>query len=294
MSTRPAGRLRRAWEKNAPPLLALLTGRLPRFVTAPDAAAAPPPTPPVFCYHHVDAQSFEHDLQFLADNGYRTLTADELCDRLEAATAAPAGARAVALTFDDGSATLYHAATPLLARFGMTGVAFVAPRFHVDVVPADLPGPIPCTRPQLLEMHASGVWDIQGHTLSHRFLPRYPEPMPLIDSSPQWCDRFRGDAPGISAELAESKALLEEWLDKPIRHLAFPSYQGTSHALEVGRKLGYRGFYWGVRPPRSAHPTTHIQRLDARLLRRLPGRGRLPLRRILTTGAPHRRRGRAG
>ena len=279
--------LRISWEKNWPEAHALLTGSLPQFILA----RRPRPlglSVPVFCYHTVDAERFEGDLDFLSSNGYVTIDADALLDHFEERPRAPE--RAVVLTIDDGARNLYEVVYPLLKRHSMKAVAFVAPRFHEDE-PAgsscqpkdDLARPLNWA--QIREMHESGVIDFQSHGYEHRFVPRWPETAPLVGSDDELVEGLRGAVLTIEDDFRLAKETLETKLDKTIRHLAFTRYIGTREALSIGSELGYKGFWWGALPNqpgnRPGQSPLYVVRLDRLFLRRLPGRGREPLRRIL-------------
>ena len=143
----------------------LLLRRYPPFVTG---GPLPRGHVPVFVFHGLEPDSFGRKLQYLADNGYRTLTAQEYMDVLAGSTAAPE--RAVVLTFDDGRASLATVGAPLLERHGMTGVVFL--------VPGRTPARAPSTGAQASDtallsweqiesLAASGTFDFQSHTLHH-------------------------------------------------------------------------------------------------------------------------------
>ena len=116
----------RLWEdfarKNFPEIQGLLLRRYPGFVWGNDRPLANPQAP-VFAFHRVDPDVFERQLQFLAENGYRSLDADTFLACLEGRLPWPE--RAVLLTFDDGRASLWTVAYPLLKRYGFVGVAFL-------------------------------------------------------------------------------------------------------------------------------------------------------------------------
>jgi hypothetical protein len=126
---------RNIWQKNWPEVHAAVTGGLPQFVfqSHPQPLGS---SVPVFCYHVVSLKRFQADLDFLAQNGYVTIDADTLLDHLTGRQQAPEGA--VVLTFDDGPRNHYEVVLPLLKRYGMKGVAFIAPRFHEETS-QDLP-----------------------------------------------------------------------------------------------------------------------------------------------------------
>jgi len=276
--------LRRRWEKNWPEARAALGGGMPAFV----ASRVPPPLStavPAFVYHVVTAPSLTADLNFLRQNGYTTLGADALLAYLGGEASAPQ--RSVVLTFDDGARNLYDTVFPLLERFGARGVAFVAPRFHgsqaLALGPASHPRR-PCTFDELREMDASGFVDVQSHSYEHRFLPRWPEPIGLAGIDDAYLD-VRGEALPVGEDFRIAREVLEHELGKPIRHLAYPRFQGTASSLSAAREAGYRAVWGGPVAGRPLnhpdHDTSMVVRLSGEFLRRLPGTGRVPLATVL-------------
>lgn len=272
--------LRTRWEKNWPEIHAALRGGFPKFVF--QKKAEEPREVPVFWYHSVRESELRADLEFLDRNGYRTAAADEVIDP-------PGGGRqllprTVVLSFDDGARNLYTVTYPLLREFGATAVAFIAPAFHSveDELPAEVRRP--CSWRELGEMHASGVIDIQSHTLEHRYVPRWPEVLELSDVAARFQGRRREALP-LEEDFRAARDLIRERLGKEVRHLAFPRFDGTAEAVAAGLRAGYRAFWWG------AHPTPpsrvaggvgqHMTRISGEFLQRLPGEGRAPLARIL-------------
>jgi peptidoglycan/xylan/chitin deacetylase (PgdA/CDA1 family) len=152
-------------------LLDAACGRVPRFVFGGHVADA---VLPVFHFHDVTAADLEPKLQFLADNGYRTTTADEIAAYVRREIRL-GGAR-VALCFDDAWASLWTIAAPLLKRHGLTAITYAIPA-RIAEAPACRPtideaGALPdgspfVTWPELRALHASGIIDVQCHTESH-------------------------------------------------------------------------------------------------------------------------------
>lgn len=271
------------WQKNWPELRAALTGGMPDFVwhALPDAQLR---GIPVFCFHQVHPTTFQRDLQFLQRNGYHTLRADQLLDHLNAQHTNKR--RAVVLTFDDGAANLYRVVYPLLRKYRMNAVAFIAPRFHDETTALATKKYRTVTWDQLREMDASGIIDCQSHTHCHRYVPRWPQPAPLEGVDPVYVKTCQqGTCLQLREDLLLAKNTLESKLDKSVCHLAFPQFDGNDRAILTGLDLGYRGFWWGALPRRPLNnvgsPATRIVRLKGDLLRRLPGRDRLTLHAIL-------------
>lgn len=269
--------LRLSWRKNRPDMEALLRRGFPSFVLQRNPAGLPDGVP-VFCYHAANPAVVEADFTFLKENGYQTITADEV--------GASASDRAVALSVDDGAHDLYATLYPALKKYGFHATAFVATAFHRDTY--DLPDPVrPCTWSELREMDQSGHVNVQAHTHSHRYLPNWPEPLDLVGIDPAYSRGVQKEPFGsVKEDLARAKAELESRLDKRVTHLAFPMYTGTDAAIRDGKTIGYDTFWWGTLPGRRANrpsdPKTHRVRLSAEFIRRLPGEGRVSLANILS------------
>ena len=168
-------------------------GRYPRFVYGLPCSAE---SIPLFTFHKVEPWRFESQLAFLRDNGYKTLTCDDLLKVVKGKR--PHAAREVMLTFDDGWASLWTVAYPLLKRYGLQATAFVVPGLIPDVAGlspnledvwggthslGDLAGLDDdshdlATWPEIVRMHESGVIDVQSHALSHSLMFVSPQ---LVD-----------------------------------------------------------------------------------------------------------------
>jgi hypothetical protein len=136
---------------------------------------------PVFHFHDVTRADLEAKLSFLADNGYRTVTAAEIAAYVRRETLLKG--RFVGLCFDDAWASLWTMAAPLLKQHGMTAIAYAIPARIVDAagcratlddrpaadadVPHEPEGSPFVTWPELRRLSASGVIDVQCHTDSH-------------------------------------------------------------------------------------------------------------------------------
>jgi len=138
----------------------LATGCYPSFLFGGSLDGALP----VFHFHDVTRQWLEPRLQYLVENGYRTVTCDEIARFVIDGTSP--GSRAVALTFDDAWASAWTVATPLLKQYDVKAILFAIPG-RVRENSSDDPF---VTWSQLRHMHASGLWDVQSHTLSHAMI----------------------------------------------------------------------------------------------------------------------------
>lgn len=176
-------RLRRALTKNSAELRAFATGKMPSFVVR-NSPSRRLRGIPVFTFHDVDPDAFEKQACFLAENGYETLTSDELASRVERHEAS---GKEIALTFDDGTWTFWTYVYPILRKYSLKATLFVIPAVVPDdsrTYPtiADLwqlrcgrddlarraeTQPL-CTWLELKTMHESGIVDIQSHSLTHQ------------------------------------------------------------------------------------------------------------------------------
>jgi len=182
--------LRSSLSKNAPEIQALVTGNMPSFVIHARRRLA---GLPVFFFHDVEPGRFEAQLRYLGTNGYRTLDADQLEARLrrpQGTLADPDDGRDVALTFDDATWTFWAYAFPLLRRHEARAILFAIPGIvpddptsylnledlwagrcsAADIAARGKVQPL-CTWRELQALHASGVVDIQSHSLTHALVP---------------------------------------------------------------------------------------------------------------------------
>jgi peptidoglycan/xylan/chitin deacetylase (PgdA/CDA1 family) len=136
----------------------LISGRFPAFVFGGAVGALLP----VFHFHEVTRADLEPKLGHLADNGYRSVNADEVA--AYARGELRLRGRTVALCFDDAWKSLWTVAGPLLKQFGLSAITYVIPARMTDDDASDSPL---VTWSQLEALHASGVVDVQSHTESH-------------------------------------------------------------------------------------------------------------------------------
>jgi len=160
-------------------LIDLAAGRYPSFLFGAQVGALLP----VFHFHDVTRADLESKLAYLAENGYRTVSADEVA--AYARGASKLDGRSVALCFDDAWASLWSVAAPLLKRFGFTAITYaipdrigeaatVRPTLEADGS-AGAGGPPFVTWPELRALNASGIVDVQCHTETHSMVFCSPE-----------------------------------------------------------------------------------------------------------------------
>ncbi len=176
-------RIKSSVRKNKSEIRALVTGRMPSFVYGVKSFK----DIPVFCFHSAKYPDFERQLVFLKRNGYLTLTADELYARLSDKNYRNTG-KEIVLTFDDGMASVWSVAYPLLEKFEFKLVSFILPGLieestevgptifddsepeRPEVADRDYSDKPLCNWQEVRTMHASGLVDFQSHGLYHSLI----------------------------------------------------------------------------------------------------------------------------
>jgi hypothetical protein len=187
-------------------VLDLATGTYPAFLFGGPVGRQLP----VFHIHEVTPATLAPLLLHVAENGYQTVTADEVSSFVR--TGRLPRERAIALTFDDARASIWTVAAPLLRRHGLRAITFAIPARVCDapsVRPtmddgAAEPGTeddseVPfATWPELRAVHASGVVDVQSHSLTHAAIFCSPEPVGFV--TPAYADEPRLNRPLLSTD----------------------------------------------------------------------------------------------
>jgi peptidoglycan/xylan/chitin deacetylase (PgdA/CDA1 family) len=101
---------------------------------------------------------FESHLKYMSENGYHSITLDDLYFALTQGRPLPD--KPVILTFDDGYEDAYTNAYPLLKKYHMTGTFFIITDFQDQARPGYM------TWPQVEEMAAGGE-RFGSHTRNH-------------------------------------------------------------------------------------------------------------------------------
>ena len=153
---------------------------------------------------HVDPTTFAAHLDCIAESRAAVLTVAELARCLRHGDTT---ALRVAITFDDGLASVARIAAPMLAERGLRATVFCVAG-HVGGA-SDWPSALPgsprlelAAAAELAGLAAEG-WEIGGHGMTH---------MPLRTEDPTVLDR----------ELTRSKAVLENIAGTPVRSFAYP------------------------------------------------------------------------
>jgi len=187
-------KIKKSVRKNKSEAIALVTGRMPKFVYGIKNFK----DIPVFCFHSAQYPLFENQLQFLNKNGYKTLTADELYERRIDKNYKNNG-KEVALTFDDGMASVWTTAYPLLQKYEQKIISFILPGLLVDgedigvtiddteneqekieLSKRDYTDNPLCNWQEIKKMHESGLVDFQSHGMHHALISISPKIVDFI------------------------------------------------------------------------------------------------------------------
>lgn len=177
---------------------------------------------PVLMYHSINyeknnilrvpKEKFAAQMKWLYENGYTTLSLDEVCDAVENKRGVPE--KSVVLTFDDGYKDNYENAFPVLKKYNFKATIFMITGKIGDSKNGYL------TAEQIREMDSRGI-RVESHTVSHSDLDAL-----------SYNEQYK--------ELSESKAALEKLLGRPVCFLAYPSGKYNADTVKAAKKAGYK------------------------------------------------------
>jgi peptidoglycan/xylan/chitin deacetylase (PgdA/CDA1 family) len=164
-------------------------------------------------------QGFSAQMQWLREHQFVILPLYEFVERINTGKSLPK--KGVTITFDDGLASVYDQAFPILKHFNISATVFVVTEFVAannawSDQPPDIPTLPTMTWEQIIEMENWGI-EIGSHSLSH----------PRLDQISQ--ERQR-------EEIFTSKIQLEEILGNPVLSFAYPYGRWNPSSLEWVRQ----------------------------------------------------------
>ena len=205
--------------------------------------------PPPLC---VPPALFDAHLERLEALGATLLTVAELAAALESDSVPQ---RAVALTFDDGLASVADTAAPLLRARGMRATVFCVAG-HIGgendwpTQPAGV-GRSPLAAEDDIARLAADGWEIGSHGFAHR---------PLDITPPE----------ALEEELVQARAVLERVAGHPVTSYAYPyGAPPSERAREVVGRTYRAACATGLRLARPGDDLLAIPRVDAHYLRRV-------------------------
>ena len=166
-------------------------------------------------------RELDERLDWLGAKGYESISMDDLLAARRGERSLPA--RPVAITFDDGGRDCIDHAVPALAKRNQTATFYIVAgvvggpmRWLRAEIGFELPA---ADWPALRAAEAAGM-HCEAHSVSH---PR------LAKVSADEC----------RDELTRGRAMLEEGLGHPVRHLAYPFGSHSAETIELAREAGY-------------------------------------------------------
>lgn len=182
-------------------------------------------------------ERFREQMRHLREAGYSPIPVSRLADWVSGGAALPDNA--VCVTFDDGPASLYENALPVLREFDIPATSFVIAEriggYNDWQVAEGCPRRRLLSRDEILELHRNQV-EVGSHSSSHCFLPA---------ASPEQ----------IRREVAGSKAQIEDLLGIEVCGFAYPFGGVTEAARDAVAEAGYR-FACSTEPGKN-RPTTN-------------------------------------
>ncbi|MBU3180176.1 polysaccharide deacetylase family protein [Clostridium psychrophilum] len=176
---------------------------------------------PVLMYHSIGTSKLNPyvvstarlnlDMKYLKDNGFTTLSTDELYDFM--VKNKPLPKKSVLITFDDCYEDNYTNAFPILKKYNFKATIFVITGF-LDKGKQFL------TSTQLKEMQKNGI-DIESHTNLHQKLGTYTYASQL-------------------KILKTSKEYLEKTLHKNVKYISYPHGSYNLDTLKAVNAAGYK------------------------------------------------------
>jgi len=203
---------------------------LPAFELASEPLPQPAPASrlPILEYHYstfrmadgvrMQTDWFENQLQWLDDNGYTTVTSQQLADFVQGKAELPQ--RSVALTFDVGASKFEdytNIVVPALRQHGFHGIFFILASRTLDSC-AD---PAIACWPMVKEWADEGIISVGSHTWTH---------LDYQTLTPQ----------EIYLDAGHSKALIEEKTGHAVLGLCYPFDSVNPAAYDLLKSLGYQ------------------------------------------------------
>lgn len=178
-------------------------------------------TAPILLYHHVDENGkksrysiepavFEQQMQWLYEHGYHTITITKLIDVVKNGGEVPE--RPFIITFDDGAASVYKNAFPIMQKYHFIGVFYL--------ITGSLGSSGSVDEPEVREMLEAG-WEIGSHSRTHANLTL--------------------NHALINSEMFGSRSDLEAIFNVPVNTFAYPYGRVDEVVINRAYKYGYMG-----------------------------------------------------
>lgn len=176
---------------------------------------------PILLYHHisdagrsryfVSVATFKAQMQYLADQGYQTISVSQVADVIRHGGSLPE--KPVVLTFDDGFEDVYDNALPILQVHHFTGVAYII----TGTIDSNLS--YGYMQADALKALVAAGWEIGSHSITH--------------------SDIQSSRLGMGTELQKSRQDLESLLGVTVRSFAYPYGSANPWVQEHVKDYGY-------------------------------------------------------
>lgn len=205
---------------------------------------------PVLTYHHFSTERtdnslivhpdlFEQQMKYLSEQGYTTLSDEELVQIYSGKMDIPK--KPILITLDDGYESNYNLAFPILKKYNMKATVFLIVRrifdVHREIVPYNY-----LDWNEIKEMSDSGLISFQSHTYNMHFmdainnLGAITHPMSLNGHTETKSDYDQR----VIQDLTLSKQIIEQKLGKRVVSFAYPFGHYNKHTEELVKQTGFK------------------------------------------------------
>ena len=200
------------------------------------SALAASPGLPIIVYHQIRNTSdgppdsleaisldrFKSEMRYLHEQGYMTLSAEEVVNYLHGGY--PPGRKVVAVQFDDGWKS-GQLALPVLDKYGFKATFWIIAGKGIGWPDMDWD--------EIEAIARNPRYEIYSHTMTHPWKPG--------DTMLDWMNsRTPSKGPNqVRWELSESRRVLTEKLGRPVPYLAWPGGHYNDAMIQLAKESGY-------------------------------------------------------
>ncbi|MFH1074879.1 MAG: polysaccharide deacetylase family protein [Candidatus Firestonebacteria bacterium] len=167
----------------------------------------------------VTAENFDKQVEFLSQN-YKLVKMSDFAEHLSRKQ--PYDQNVVIITFDGADETIYKYAYPVLKKYNASATLFL----HINSVRFDKTA---MKWETIKKIHEEGLMEIESHSVSHPHMNRKKEE----ETEEAYETRIR-------KELADSKAIIEEKLNKKVECFAYPYGGYNETVIRLLKETGYK------------------------------------------------------
>jgi peptidoglycan/xylan/chitin deacetylase (PgdA/CDA1 family) len=180
--------------------------------------------------------AFEKQMAYLHDNGYNTVTLEQIAEWRAGRLRLPENP--VAITFDDGDRSIYTYGLPILKKYGFTATVFVV----TDKVNKIWDGIEGLSWAELRKMKDSGVFTIESHTSDLHYKVRDDDadwPVFIAASRGNYRLKQQDWRVALSDDFKASREMIKRELGTDSRFIAWPYGSSNEVVNDVAYEAGF-------------------------------------------------------